>query len=153
MVEPVKYDLGKYRRFGIIYSGEKKYHCGHDYNVHLGEEVFACAKGKVLEVREASGFGGYNPNRKGWLIWIQHGSICILYGHVKPFNIKINENVKEGQLIGHVHDYIRDGFHLPHVHAGLWEGLDYPNYNLGYDISLKKWKDIKKYIKNYNEIR
>ena len=148
---PVKYDLGKYRQFGKIYQGENKYHLGHDFNVHLGEEVFSIADGQVLEIREASGFGGWSPTRKGWYIWIQHGIICALYGHCKPFQIKIGDNIKEGQLIGHIHDYIRDRFSLPHLHFGIWNGLNYPSYNLGYDKSLKQWIDPKKYIRDYNE--
>ena len=134
MILPVKYDLGKYRRFGIIYAGEKKYHCGHDFNVHLGEEVFSIANGRVLEIKEAQGFGGWNPQKRGWLIWIQHGDICALYGHCKPFHIKIGDSVKEDQLIGHVHDYIRNRFHLPHLHFGIWNNIIHPIHNLGYDI-------------------
>lgn len=145
---PVNYDLGGYRQFNRIYSGEKKYHLGVDYNIHLGEEVFSIANGQVLEIKEARGFGGYNPKRNGWLIWIQHGNVCALYGHVKPFHIRIGDEVKEGQLIGHVHDYIRDGFHLPHLHFGIWQGTNYPSANLGYDTSLRQWIDPKKYIEN-----
>jgi len=146
MREPVDYDLGKYRRFGIIYPGENKYHLGKDYNVHLGEEVFAITGGVVKEIREAGSFGGWNPKRKGWYIWIQHSEVCALYGHVKPFQISVGDVIPEGQLIGHVHDYIRDRFSLPHLHFGIWQGTDYPSSNLGYDTSLRKWINPQNYI-------
>lgn len=147
MILPVKQDKGGYRRFGKVYSGEQKYHLGHDFNVPIGEEVFAITNGIVKEIREARGFGGWNPQRKGWLIWIEHGNICALYGHCKPFKLRIGESVKERQLIGHIHDYIRDKFSLPHLHFGIWSGTNYPMSNLGYDISLKQWVNPKKYIK------
>lgn len=148
MRQPVKYDFGKYRRFGIIYPGEKKYHLGHDYNVHLGEEVFSIANGQIVDIREARGFGGWNPQKKGWYIWIDHGKVCALYGHCKPFSVRIGDSIKEGRLIGHVHDYIRDGFHLSHLHFGVWDGLNFPHSNLGYDTNFKQWINPIKYIKD-----
>ena len=144
MINPVKYDLGGYRKFGII--SDKKYHLGHDYKVEIGINVIAIAEGIIKDIREANGFGGWNPSKKGWYIWIQHGNICALYGHVKPLNIKIGDPVREGQIIGNVHDYIRNNFHLPHLHLGIWDGINYPSNNLGYDKSLKQWINPKKFI-------
>jgi|WetSurMetagenome_2_1015567.scaffolds.fasta_scaffold312905_2 murein DD-endopeptidase MepM/ murein hydrolase activator NlpD len=146
MILPVKYDLGGYRQFGKIYE-DNLYHLGHDFKVDIGIEVMAIAKGQILDIREANGFGGWNPQRRGFYIWIQHNNICALYGHVKSFNIKIGDLIKEGQVIGNVHDYIRDNFHLPHLHFGVWQGLNQPNKNLGYDKDLKQWIDPKKFIR------
>lgn len=146
MIFPVKYDLKGYRKFGRVYSGEKKIHLGHDFNVHLGEETFSIDNGIVKEIQWSNGFGGWDPSLKGWFLWIEHGNVCALYGHCKPFNLSIGNYVKKGQLIGHIHDYIRSRQHLPHLHFGLWNGTDYPMSNLGYDINIKKWIDPKKYI-------
>lgn len=146
MTNPVKYDKGGYRRFGNIYTGENKYHLGKDYNVDLNCEVYSIQDGIIKDIKEASGFGGWNPSRKGFYIWIQHNNICALYGHVKPFSIKIGDIVKEGRLIGHVHDYIRNNFHLPHLHFGIWDGLNSPSSNLGYGKDLKQWIDPAIYL-------
>lgn len=151
MKSPVFLDKGGYRKFGGIYE-DKKIHLGYDYNVNEGSEVFAIANGKVLKIKEASGFGGWNPPLKGWYIWIQHDKICALYGHVKPFEIKEDDIVKEGQIIGFVHDYIRNKFHIPHLHFGIWNGLDYPIKNLGYDLTIKKFINPISYIKNQKQV-
>lgn len=73
----------------------RKMHSGIDFTAPSGTPIYATGDGRV----EAAGFdGGY-----GHRVIINHGySYKTLYGHMSKFIVKAGQQVKRGDLIGHV---------------------------------------------------
>ena len=73
----------------------RKMHSGIDFTAPIGTPIYATGDGRV----EAAGIdGGY-----GRRVVINHGySYKTLYGHMNKFTVKVGQQVKRGDLIGHV---------------------------------------------------
>jgi murein DD-endopeptidase MepM/ murein hydrolase activator NlpD len=70
-------------------------HEGQDFICPKGSEVYATADGKVSSVRRSTTFGR--------VIEINHGyGYLSLYGHLSRFNVKQNQKVKRGDIIGYI---------------------------------------------------
>ncbi len=82
-------------------------HSGVDIKAPLGTPVIAAANGVVREAKTDKGYG-----KK---VVIQHDNqYTTLYAHLNDFAVKVNENVKKGQVIGRVGN---TGFSTaPHLH-------------------------------------
>jgi murein DD-endopeptidase MepM/ murein hydrolase activator NlpD len=100
-IQPVaNYDLkrmasGYGYRVDPVY-GVTKFHAGMDFAAPTGTEIYATAKGKVVE-REYS-TGGY-----GNVIVIDHGyGYQTLYAHMSGFVAKLGQTVQRGEVIGYV---------------------------------------------------
>jgi murein DD-endopeptidase MepM/ murein hydrolase activator NlpD len=125
-------------------------HLGVDFKASLDTEVYAIADGEVLDSREIMGFGGLNPAKEGGAVFIKHGDIVALYGHINR-KVKIGDVITEGQVIGTIRDFTnedsKNGFyHAPHLHFGIWNGSEMPIPPYGYDNDIKKWIDPLKYL-------
>jgi murein DD-endopeptidase MepM/ murein hydrolase activator NlpD len=72
-----------------------KAHNGIDYRAPSGTPVFAAGNGKVLK----AAYSKYNGNH----VFIQHGNnIVTKYLHFTKRNVKTNQRVQQGQVIGYV---------------------------------------------------
>ena len=68
-------------------------HTGTDVKLHPGDSVYCAFDGKV---RLAKRFNGY-----GNLVLVRHNNgLETIYAHLKSIKVKVNENVKAGDLIG-----------------------------------------------------
>ena len=138
MIQPVNIDKKRFRKFGKKYTDGL--HLGYDFDCPYNTEVKAIEDGIVLDSREINGFGSLNPSSKGGAIFIQHGDMVALYGHVIRF-VSIGEKVKEGQVIGTVRPFTNNGESLPHLHFGIWNNSKMPPPPYGYDDKLGLWVD------------
>lgn len=153
MILPVQIDKGGYRKFG--YKSGRFYHAGHDFNCGLNEIVRSVANGVVLFSSQiSSGFGGYKPNKPGGVLIIRHfdskgNAFVALYGHIES-DIIDNENVVQGQRLGHVHQYVSDGIKLPHLHYGinLFDGIPESPWGYVKDLAKLGWVDPIEFHKN-----
>ncbi len=128
-------DFGGYRKFGFVLS-ENNIHCGKDYNVDIGQKVYAVSDGPVLFARmDVSGFGGYAPAVSGGVVWqqieVDKKIYLVQYGHVKA-SVSEGQNVKAGEVIGTVHNYYHRKTSLPHLHFCVYRGSSVPAHNWGY---------------------
>jgi hypothetical protein len=68
-------------------------HTGTDINLHLGDSVLCAFDGKVRLARRFSGYGN--------LVLVRHkNGIETIYAHLKSFNVKVNDTIKAGDLVG-----------------------------------------------------
>ncbi len=113
------------------FTGETKYHNGHDIACARGTPVLA-AKGGIVTM--ASEFGGY-----GNCVIIYHGNgISTLYAHLdwgnswyNTFEVKVGDLVQTGDLIAHVGTSGRStGYHL---HFGVLAGSSSSGFSGYYD--------------------
>ena len=90
------------------YYDIKKFHSGMDFTAPTGTEVYATGAGKVSEIK--------NTNRgHGKTIVIDHGlNYKTIYSHLNDFNVRRNQDVERGDVIGWVGN---TGFSVaPHLH-------------------------------------
>jgi septal ring factor EnvC (AmiA/AmiB activator) len=95
-----------YKRFGLLG------HNGLDLRAPMGTEVFAPHDGVIKEKRlDADGYGNY--------IKIESDKEGSVLGHLKDFNVNINQQVKEGDLVGWADN---TGFSTgSHLHWGYYK--------------------------------
>lgn len=89
--------------FGKREFAGMQFHSGVDFGAITpgveGDELYAIADGivKVSKVDSGNiniGYGNY--------IIIEHDEYCTLYAHLQKLELKVGENVKAGQVIGHM---------------------------------------------------
>jgi len=84
-----------------------RFHYGQDITVNQGTPIYTPADGKVKIVRYMGGYGK--------AIKIDHGyGYTTLYGHLSKFNVKYNQIVKRGDIIGYTGNTGRST--APHLH-------------------------------------
>jgi len=129
-------------RFVFPYKGKiispfgyrgRKVHAGTDIKLALNDEVYAAFDGEVRMAKRYSGYGN--------LVVIRHpNGLETCYGHLNKIKVKINQEVKAGDLIGlggrtgrasttHLHfetRFMGDAFNSSKL-------LDYDNYSLKSD--------------------
>ena len=73
-----------------------KFHYGMDFTSPTGTEIYATGDGKIVVVEwSRRGYGNQ--------IIIDHGyGYLTLYAHLSSFNVKLNQEVKRGDVIGYV---------------------------------------------------
>lgn len=91
----------------------KKFHYGMDFTAPRGTPVYATGDGVVKRADNAStGYGNH--------IRIDHGyGYVTLYGHLYKYNVRVNQKVKRGDLIGFVGSTGRS--QGPHVHYEVFK--------------------------------
>ena len=96
-------------------TGEMKMHYAVDIVSKEGTPVVATADGKVIKKEFKEQGKGY-----GRLILIQHDQVySTLYTQLSGFNVKINQQVRQGDIIGYVGSSgISTG---PHLHYEVWK--------------------------------
>jgi len=137
----------KYTHFGYTYLQKvtgNKYHPGIDLNrgtpgnADLGDDIKATTKGKIVHAEFTGG---------GWgnLIVIYHPELKIWsrYGHLQDILVEKDEEITEGQLIGHCGN--TGGNWSPHLHFDIIikELSSWRNYTNGWTLSK-----IKEYYAN-----
>ncbi len=86
---------------------KKKFHYGVDLAARRGTPIYASASGKVSVAKYSSSYGNY--------VIIKHASgYSTLYGHMMKRNVKKNQHVKQGAVIGYVGSTGRSTG--PHLH-------------------------------------
>lgn len=84
-------------------------HAGTDYQAESGEDVWACANGKVLQT--------YTDSMMGNVILIEHGDYLISYcGVSESFQVQAGDVVTKGQVIGTVTAVPCEAGETPHLH-------------------------------------
>ncbi|WP_179336081.1 M23 family metallopeptidase [Winogradskyella costae] len=117
----------------------RKFHYGMDFTAPRGTPIYASGDGVITRAdSQSTGYGNH--------IRIDHGYGYIsLYAHLYKYNIKVNQRVKRGDLIGFVGSTGRS--EAPHLHYEIFkdgERINPINFYYGnlsaeeYDILLKK---------------
>lgn len=117
----------------------RKFHYGMDFTAPRGTPIYASGDGVITRAdSQSTGYGNH--------IRIDHGyGYVSLYGHLYKYNVKVNQRVKRGDLIGFVGSTGRS--EAPHLHYEVFkdgERINPINFYYGnlsaeeYDILLKK---------------
>lgn len=85
-------------------------HCGVDFPLHVGTEVFASFIGVVVRCENHIGMGN--------VVCVRNGNIVALYAHLSKISVQLGEIVKEGDLIGYSGD-TGEACPTPHLHFEL----------------------------------
>ncbi len=86
----------------------RKMHSGMDFSAPIGTEVFATGEAVVKDIRRNK--GGY-----GNLIILDHGfGIETYYAHLSDFNVRKNQKVTRGEVIGYIGNTGKSSG--PHLH-------------------------------------
>ncbi|MGC1633488.1 MAG: M23 family metallopeptidase [Gelidibacter sp.] len=95
------------------FTKAKKFHYGMDFTAPRGTPVYATGDGTVVRAdNSSSGYGNH--------IRIDHGyGYVSLYGHLYKYNVRVNQKVKRGDLIGFVGSTGRS--QGPHVHYEIFK--------------------------------
>ena len=95
------------------FTKAKKFHYGMDFTAPRGTPIYATGDGTVVRADNASsGYGNH--------VRIDHGyGYVSLYGHMYKYNVRVNQKVKRGELIGFVGSTGRS--QGPHVHYEVFK--------------------------------
>lgn len=78
-------------------------HTGIDFYVEEGTEVLSMTDGKVIGIYQ---FTGSKVGSPWWLdtdcVLIENDEEIILYGEITPNNLKVGQEIKQGEVIGKV---------------------------------------------------
>ena len=89
----------------------RKMHYGMDFTAPVGTPVYATGDGKVVEI------SGSGRSRVGFglIVKMDHGyGYETVYAHLNSFAVKVNQEVKRGDIIGYVGN--SGGSTAPHLH-------------------------------------
>lgn len=131
-----------------------QYHLGEDYELAVGDTIFACSSGVVKEARYSDGYGG--------IVLIEHllssGEYVVsLCAHMlsSTIEVSVGDIVVQGQIIGYIaQSGDNGGPYNPHVHFGMHvgsyddtpslscdeEGWAYQGYSYD-ECTLSEWYD------------
>ncbi|WP_299368253.1 M23 family metallopeptidase [Winogradskyella sp.] len=95
------------------FTKARKFHFGMDFTAPRGTPVYATGNGVVKRAdNRASGYGKH--------IRIDHGyGYITLYAHLYKYNVRVNQRVKRGDLIGYVGSTGRS--EAPHLHYEVFK--------------------------------
>ena len=95
------------------FTKARKFHFGMDFTAPRGTPVYASGNGIVKRAdNRASGYGKH--------IRIDHGyGYMSLYAHLYKYNVRVNQRVKRGDLIGYVGSTGRS--EAPHLHYEVFK--------------------------------
>ncbi|WP_431136986.1 M23 family metallopeptidase [Psychroserpens mesophilus] len=117
-IQPVKNEDLKYMASGYGYRTDpftkvRKFHFGMDFTAPRGTPIYASGDGVVTRAdNNASGYGKH--------IRIDHGyGYVSLYAHLYKYNVRSNQKVKRGDLIGFVGSTGRS--EAPHLHYEIFK--------------------------------
>ncbi len=116
----------------------RKFHFGMDFTAPRGTPVYASGDGVIK--RADNGSTGYGNH-----IRIDHGyGYLSLYAHLYKYNVRVNQRVKRGDLIGFVGSTGRS--EAPHLHYEVWkdgERINPINFYYG-NLSAKEYDELLK---------
>ena len=82
-----------YGRRSDPFTGEPEFHNGLDISTERGQPVYATAHGTVRSAERAGAYGN--------MVVIDHGfGLVTRYAHLQRFNVKPNDRVKRGDVVG-----------------------------------------------------
>lgn len=117
-IQPVKNEDLKRMASGYGYRTDpftkvRKFHFGMDFTAPRGTPIYATGDGEVVRAdNKSTGYGNH--------IRIDHGyGYQSLYGHLFKYNVKANQKVKRGDLIGFVGSTGRS--EAPHLHYEVFK--------------------------------
>ncbi|WP_299275544.1 M23 family metallopeptidase [uncultured Psychroserpens sp.] len=120
-IQPVRNEDLKHMASGYGYRTDpftkvRKFHYGMDFTAPRGTPVYATGDGVVKRAdANSSGYGKH--------IRIDHGyGYVSLYAHLYRYNVKANQKVKRGDLIGYVGSTGRS--EAPHLHYEVFKDGD-----------------------------
>ncbi len=120
-IQPVKNEDMKYMASGYGYRTDpftkvRKFHFGMDFTAPRGTPIYATGDGVVERAdNRSTGYGNH--------IRIDHGyGYLSLYAHLYKYNVKPNQKVKRGEIIGYVGSTGRS--EAPHLHYEVWKDED-----------------------------
>lgn len=92
-------------RFGHTRSGGRKYHGGIDILAAKGTQLKAMKAGTVVDVRSSFKPGQYAANSLGNFVVIKStlddgSDIYIKYGHLDNVDVKVGQELEEGEVFG-----------------------------------------------------
>lgn len=114
----------------------RKMHRGMDFTAPRGTPIYAAGDGVVK--RADAGSSGYGRH-----IRIDHGhGYLSLYAHLYKYNVKKNQKVKRGDIIGFVGSTGRS--EAPHLHYEIWkDGIRINPINFYYgNLSAKEFNEL-----------
>ena len=114
----------------------RKMHRGMDFTAPRGTPIYAAGDGIVK--RADAGSSGYGRH-----IRIDHGyGYLSLYAHLYKYNVKKNQKVKRGDIIGFVGSTGRS--EAPHLHYEIWkDGIRINPINFYYgNLSAKEFNEL-----------
>jgi murein DD-endopeptidase MepM/ murein hydrolase activator NlpD len=159
---PVLKDNNLYRGFWVNKHGlpfKEGFHCGKDFGLDQGENVYSVCNGKIIIAGLYNGYGSLNPSTKGGCVWIKHIKNNLIfyanYGHIViNENIKVGNEIKEGDIIGTIAHFTNYNKILPHLHFGIWnnQSVVFPSSHWGYqqENDKKSWVDPIPFLEKYH---
>ena len=118
------------------FTKARKMHRGMDFTAPRGTPIYAAGDGVVK--RADAGSSGYGRH-----IRIDHGhGYLSLYAHLYKYNVKKNQKVKRGDIIGFVGSTGRS--EAPHLHYEIWkDGIRINPINFYYgNLSAKEFNEL-----------
>jgi murein DD-endopeptidase MepM/ murein hydrolase activator NlpD len=149
-IQPIKNDDLTRMASGFGYRTDpfdksRKMHGGMDFTAPRGTPIYAASDGKILRAdARSSGYGKH--------IRIDHGfGYVTLYAHLDKYNVKRNQKVKKGDIIGFVGSTGRS--QAPHLHYEVRkDGKKYNPINFYYgDLSPDEFDALLKLANQENQ--
>lgn len=111
-------------------------HCGVDFPVSVGTNVFASFSGIVVRSENHSGMGN--------VAGIRNGNIVALYAHLSKINVNLDDLIEEGDKLGLSGDSGK-ACTLPHLHFELRDitkpTLKEMVFDPPFEKEVSQWKD------------
>tara|TARA_B110000858_G_scaffold99655_1_gene114547 strand:+ start:1838 stop:2815 length:978 start_codon:yes stop_codon:yes gene_type:complete len=127
------------------FDKSRKMHFGMDFTAPRGTPIYAASDGKVTRAdSRSSGYGKH--------IRIDHGfGYVTLYAHLNKYNVKRNQKVKKGDVIGYVGSTGRS--QAPHLHYEVRkDGKKYNPINFYYgNLTPKEFNELLKLSNQENQ--
>jgi len=127
------------------FDKSRKMHFGMDFTAPRGTPIYAASDGKVTRAdSRSSGYGKH--------IRIDHGfGYVTLYAHLNKYNVKRNQKVKKGDVIGYVGSTGRS--QAPHLHYEVTkDGKKYNPINFYYgNLTPKEFNELLKLSNQENQ--
>jgi murein DD-endopeptidase MepM/ murein hydrolase activator NlpD len=168
MIQPCG-DLGGYRKFWVNIRGvayPEGFHEGFDFNEPVGTQIRSICEGKVIFANQkVNGFGALNlpkeeigsdgkNTKPGGMVVVKHKlqdgtEFVALYGHI-AVGVNIDDELKEGSVIGTINPFTSGKDLLPHLHLGINTNAKMPEPPYGYthEDNKKGWVDPIQFLKN-----
>ena len=149
-IQPIKNDDLTRMASGFGYRTDpfdksRKMHGGMDFTAPRGTPIYAASDGKIIRAdARSSGYGKH--------IRIDHGfGYVTLYAHLNKYNVKRNQMVKKGDIIGFVGSTGRS--QAPHLHYEVRkDGKKYNPINFYYgDLSPDEFDALLKLANQENQ--
>ena len=149
-IQPIKNDDLTRMASGFGYRTDpfdksRKMHGGMDFTAPRGTPIYAASDGKIIRAdARSSGYGKH--------IRIDHGfDYVTLYAHLDKYNVKRNQKVKKGDIIGFVGSTGRS--QAPHLHYEVRkDGKKYNPINFYYgDLSPDEFDALLKLANQENQ--